>query len=608
MILRRGARRAASSATSRVLSPASRGLRVRATSRSPRRGPTRAARASGVALIEHALRLGARARLSTTVELDWRVDEPARVHASGRGAASGRRFSACAGTSSRPLMPRVPLLSGSRLAVVNVRRRRRAAAAPRPPEAVADVAAAVRDALRFPLAGQPLEALVRAAARATIVVEPPALPIPGALGDPRRAALAATSTSSSGSASPTSARRSSSPAGSRGGRRSASSRRCVAPEFARRFHGQVEVHDAEAPELVDLGEPGARRCASTARSSRPTSSSPSPPPRPCCTAGRRRCSAPRPGGAARGDRLLAARDRRPRRAGSSRVALERALARRVPRDRRLARAQPAAAHGPLPRLPVRGRRRSSGSPARRCAALSRPARPGSGAGCSSALGRELTAVAAFAGPPSVAHAEALLRGIERRATPRSSEPLDAIVIGIPQHDAVLPRERPNPSRPRTSALGLALRLWRDALPGRGRRHGDPAAPALSATSRTGTQQPYRAFFHATPRRAHRRGPRRGRARGGRRRAGARGLPRRPRLPSAAAVRRLGRLPAGARPARRRPRRRLPRRTRRRGSSASCRRTASRRALEMARGRAGGEARIGFLLAPPYFPLEVGAGA
>ena len=29
------------------------------------------------------------------------------------------------------------------------------------------------------------------------------------------------------------------------------------------------------------------------------------------------------------------------------------------------------------------------------------------------------------------------------------------------------------------------------------------------------------------------------------------------------------------------------------------------ALEMAHGRAGGEARIGYLLAPPYFPLEVG---
>jgi hypothetical protein len=28
---------------------------------------------------------------------------------------------------------------------------------------------------------------------------------------------------------------------------------------------------------------------------------------------------------------------------------------------------------------------------------------------------------------------------------------------------------------------------------------------------------------------------------------------------------------------------------------------------MAHGRAGGKARIGYLLGPPYFPLEVGAG-
>ena len=31
------------------------------------------------------------------------------------------------------------------------------------------------------------------------------------------------------------------------------------------------------------------------------------------------------------------------------------------------------------------------------------------------------------------------------------------------------------------------------------------------------------------------------------------------------------------------------------------------ALEMTRGRAGGGARVGFLLAPPYFPLLVGSG-
>src|SRR5262249_59315084 len=63
---------------------------------------------------------------------------------------------------------------------------------PPPAEGIADVRAAVRDALRFPLAGEPLEALVpRRGGRATIVVEPPALPLPGTERDPRQEAIAA---------------------------------------------------------------------------------------------------------------------------------------------------------------------------------------------------------------------------------------------------------------------------------------------------------------------------------------------------------------------------------------------------------------------------------
>ncbi len=63
---------------------------------------------------------------------------------------------------------------------------------PRPADGIADVRAAVRDALRFPLAGPPLEALVpRSATRATVVVEPPALPLPGVERDPRQEAIAA---------------------------------------------------------------------------------------------------------------------------------------------------------------------------------------------------------------------------------------------------------------------------------------------------------------------------------------------------------------------------------------------------------------------------------
>src|SRR5204863_348618 len=60
---------------------------------------------------------------------------------------------------ARALM-RVPMLSGSRLVVVTAEDDALVLRPPPPANAVADVGAAVRDAVRFPLAGQPLEALV----------------------------------------------------------------------------------------------------------------------------------------------------------------------------------------------------------------------------------------------------------------------------------------------------------------------------------------------------------------------------------------------------------------------------------------------------------------
>ena len=63
-------------------------------------------------------------------------------------------------------------------------------APPPPRDPVADVAAAVRDSLRFPLAGEPLESLVPRGGRATVVIEPTAQPIPGTRVEPRSAALA----------------------------------------------------------------------------------------------------------------------------------------------------------------------------------------------------------------------------------------------------------------------------------------------------------------------------------------------------------------------------------------------------------------------------------
>jgi hypothetical protein len=86
---------------------------------------------------------------------------------------------------------RVPLLSGTRLVVASAPDDAVVLRPPPPREGVADVGAAVRDALRFPLEGEGLPALAGRGTRATIVVEPPALPIPGAANDPRQHAVAA---------------------------------------------------------------------------------------------------------------------------------------------------------------------------------------------------------------------------------------------------------------------------------------------------------------------------------------------------------------------------------------------------------------------------------
>jgi hypothetical protein len=86
---------------------------------------------------------------------------------------------------------RVPLLSGTRLVVAPAPDDAIVLRPPPPGEGIADVGAAVRDALRYPLEGEGIKALVRRGARATIVVEPPALPIPGAGMDPRQQAVTA---------------------------------------------------------------------------------------------------------------------------------------------------------------------------------------------------------------------------------------------------------------------------------------------------------------------------------------------------------------------------------------------------------------------------------
>ena len=345
-----------------------------------------------------------------------------------------------------------------------------------------------------------LEALVaRGGGRATIVVEPPALPIPASPNDPRQHRdRAPSSTSSSGS-------------GSRPGYQTilvagGLARRLVAArardrssrrELARRFHGHVVVHDVEDPELVDARrrvaaaaarQPRARRDRSRRRRDARRSR--------CCTAGRPRCSAPRaPTRCARPARTRCSRRPR-RRAGISRSRSSARSPRRVPLigvSLVLNHPETSGALRGYPYDPDGARARSR---ARRCATCSPR--------CRTVLRRDDPALVADARSRWRPRSAARRRSrTPRRCCARSScaareldEPLDAIVIGIPATTPYLPRERPNPLLAAYLGLGLALRLWRDAFP----VVDGGTAILLNRFSRHfahPTQQPYRAFFHAT---------------------------------------------------------------------------------------------------------------
>jgi hypothetical protein len=497
---------------------------------------------------------------------------------------------------------RIPLISGAGVTVVSAADEAIVLRPPPPAERpIADVGAAVRDALRFPLAGPTLESLVpRSGGRATIVVEPPALPLPSSPHDPRQLALAAAVDELERAGIP-SGYQTILVAGSFGRRAGrADLEQLVTPDFARRFHGLVTVHDVEADDLVHIGAVGQIplrvnpalveadvvvlvTAAETVLDGGPGA-------------------------------LLGASGREAIRASSGyslletsasqgwrlALALERALAERVP----LVGVSLALDH---PRFggAVRGYpydasalERIARSPLRRVFALTpKPLRNR----ILHAIPCEIGVTAAFSGPPSVAHAEALLRAIAAREV-ELDEPLDAIVLGIPQTTIVLPRERPNPLLAATTGLGLALRLWRERFPLRD----DGTAILLHGFERHfahPTQQPYRAFFQAT--------------RLGRDPELLAGAERHAREDERALqLYRQGRschplLPFvhwdACQPARQRL-----------GAVvvAGCRDAAAARqlgfvptrsvnaALEMAYGRAGRDARVGFVVAPPYFPLSV----
>ena len=497
---------------------------------------------------------------------------------------------------------RVPLLAGSRITVLTAPDDAVLLRPPVPQDAIADVGAAVRDALRFPLSGPPLEALATRGGTATIVVEPPELPLPGAPADPRQAALEATIQELERVGVP--ARRQTLLVAGGLGRRAGSREleALLAPTAARGFRGRVEVHDAESEELAPFGEAAGNElrvnpllletdlvvtvtAAETVLHGGPAAL------------------------------VRATNARAVRGAGASSlvetaasdgwelgVALERALASRVPvigaslvlNPPRLTGRLRGYPYDPatvetLARSPFR--RLSLLPPLLRRRVLQR-------------LAREVTAAAAFAGPPAVAHAEALLRSVAARAV-RVPEPLDAIVIGIPWEHHHQPRERLNPITVATVALGLALRLWRNSFPV---RDGGTAIVLhrLSRHFEHTTQDPYRALFHelrdgrtvSELRTAERAAAADDRALG----AYRSGRAPHPLLPYAdwdscrGALDRLGAVVV-----------------------AGCRDHQAARALgfvpthglapalEMAHGQAGGRATLGLLLGPPYFPLEVGGG-
>jgi lactate racemase len=382
---------------------------------------------------------------------------------------------------------RVPLLSGSRLAVADVPEGGAVLRPPPPGEAIDDVGAAVAEALRFPLAGEPLASLVRTGGTATVVVEQPTLPIPSVVEDPRQAAIAATADELArlGVERTTIL--------VAGGLHRRTSPRgiglLVAPEFRRRFRGSVVVHDAEADDLVELGRLGNTPVAvnralvetdlvvTVTAAETVLNGGPSALLKACGRQALRAAGAVSllETSASQGwrlavevERLLAAR--LPVTGVSLALNLPRVLGGYPYAEESLERVARSRLRLGLGLLPAAARTRVMEGVAP----------------------RELTVAAVFGGTPSAAHTEALVRASAFKGA-RLDAPFDAIVIGTPATTPFLPRERPNPVSAAYLGLGLALRLWREAPP---LRPGGTVILLHDLVRRfpAPTQTPYRALF------------------------------------------------------------------------------------------------------------------
>lgn len=488
-------------------------------------------------------------------------------------------------------MTRIPLLSDARILSVEPAADEVVLRPPAQREMLDDVPQATRDALAFPLAGEPLERLVTRGGTATIVIEQPSLPLPGTPLGPRHLAIAATADEldrlgvdrvtivvAGGLLRRTSPREIG---------------LLVPPDFRRRFKGRVIVHDVEAEDLVELG--GFRVNPALLETDLVV----------LVTAAESVVH----GGPAT---LLSASSRESLRAAGSMSLLETSGSQgwrlALELERRLAERVPVTGVSLALNLPRLGgvfagyphdpeaTDRLTRPRLRRLFALApKPVRQR----ILEQIPRELTAAGVFGGTPSVAHAEALLRSMVFKAA-EIDAPFDALVIGVPSTTPWMPRERPNPVTAAYLGLGLALRLWRNAPPIVDGGTAILTHPLPRRFPRP-TQAPYRAlFFDArTARSSDALRTAEDAAVNDERaladyRAGRSCHPLQPFVEWAAcdaAAHRLGAvLIAGCRDA-----------------------LAARQlgfvpvhglnaALEMARGR--GARRIGYLLAPPYFPLSV----
>jgi hypothetical protein len=499
-------------------------------------------------------------------------------------------------------MPRVPLFSGSRVPLVSFDDDALLLTPPPTLDPLGDVSAAVGEALRYPLSGPGLAGRAAAGARATIVVEPRSLPLPDAPNDPRRAALAAV-LDELDRLGVRADRQTILLAGGlerRAGRRELES--ILHPTRARDFRGTVVVHDASAPELLELeldGAPPVRIHESLLDTDLIVSVTAAETSERggaivllhACAAEDIARPAPAPSLLAPslsptgvlGGRVAAALARRCAVTGVS-IVLDH------PRLTGRFRGYPSSAAGIETVARSRVRRAVNGLPG----TLRDHVLQG--------MTRELKAVAVLAGPPAVSHAEALLRGISLRGILLDA-PLDTIVVPVPWMSLHEPREPLNPLTAAAIGLGHALRLWRDASP---LREGGTIVLLhdLRRTFGHGSQAPYRTLFHVL-----REGPRDEDIAAVRQAEAtdARGL----------AAYRCGEAPhpllpyvdwASCGPALARSGRVLV---------AGCRDAGAARALglvpthnisaalEMARGVAGGSHRLGVLVAPPYAPLVVG---